>query len=256
VTPMMYPVLEARVAELLETFKPGTISSRFALFYAACKQTVKADRLQAVPVFLTISVVDNVRQETIAPDEHERILAQLDDPVDQDIALFLRLRLAAGRAAAAHMADAPPRARPARVAADLEDGAREAVRVPRAAGDRTAGPPPVTGPPRRAVPLPSQRAPDRVLDAVDALGRRHHRRGAAEKHMQDYRRSAYERLLGAGVDEETAMIWVGHESRRTMSRYNVRTLRRVQAALERVIAFENPRNTRAGETGGGTGSPS
>jgi len=48
------------------------------------------------------------------------------------------------------------------------------------------------------------------------------------------------------------MIWVGHESRRTMSRYNVRTLRRVQAALERVIAFENPRNTRAGETGGGT----
>jgi len=74
--------------------------------------------------------------------------------------------------------------------------------------------------------------------------------------MQDYRRSAYERLLGAGVDEETAMIWVGHESRRPMSRYNVRTLRRVQAALERVIAFENPRNTRAGETGGGTGSPS
>jgi len=91
VTPMMYPVLEARVAELLETFKPGTISSRFALFYAACKQAVKPGRLQAVPVFLTISVVDNVRQETIAPDEHERILAQLDDPVDQDIALFLRL---------------------------------------------------------------------------------------------------------------------------------------------------------------------
>ncbi len=35
VTPMMYPVVEARVAELLETFKPGTISSRFALFYAS-----------------------------------------------------------------------------------------------------------------------------------------------------------------------------------------------------------------------------
>ena len=64
--------------------------------------------------------------------------------------------------------------------------------------------------------------------------------------MPDYRRSAYERLLGAGVDEETAMTRVGHESRRTLSRYNVRTLRRVQAALDQTGASLHYNSSRRG----------
>ena len=59
----------------------------------------------------------------------------------------------------------------------------------------------------------------------------------------------------AGVEDQDAMGPVGHKSLRVASDYNVKSVLRLTAALDRVIAFENPRYTRASGASGEPGSP-
>jgi integrase len=100
---------------------------------------------------------------------------------------------------------------------------------------------------RRGRPIPYSTFWRHWVDACE-------RAGLPSKHPHDYRRAIYDTLLPV-VDEETAMMWVGHEHRDSMSRYNVMTLRRLVWAADQLTASEDPRRTRAGEARGGTVSP-
>ncbi len=257
VTPTMYPVLEAKAAQLLGPFKAGTIQSRFALFKAACKEAVRAGLLSAMPLFPTNEEGDSIREETIALEEHERIVAELKDPVDRDFVEFLRL--SGWRPGEPLLLTWPMLRREPVPHVWLPLTKTDLGKVfvfddPQAIALLAR----LRARARLDVPFLFHRAGRPI--AYDTLWV--HWRDAAtaaglpEKHMQDYRRSAYERLLGAGVDEETAMMWVGHESRRMMSRYNRRSVRRLLAASKQVATFENPRNTRASEVSGEAGLPS
>lgn len=76
--------LEAIAAEWLKKYAVGTIRSRFALLHAACRYVAVKGLIPVVPLFSSLDG-RRVREGTISRAEHERILRELPDEVDQDV---------------------------------------------------------------------------------------------------------------------------------------------------------------------------
>jgi hypothetical protein len=103
---------------------------------------------------------------------------------------------------------------------------------------------------RNGRPLTYETFREHWLEAATAAG-------LPDKKVRDYRRARYDRFAAAGVDDEDARGIIGHESVQVASKhYNVKAALRQAAAFDRETAFENSRNTRAGNGSGKAGSPS
>ncbi|HTC22745.1 MAG TPA: tyrosine-type recombinase/integrase [Gemmatimonadales bacterium] len=261
ISALTYARLQGVATKWLGSYGTGSVRAWFALLHAALEHTADVALIPGVPRFPSIPPGEP-RQMTMVAGEYELIQPRLPDAAERDAAEFLWLsgwRPSEPLLLTWPMFRSEPvphfwlpltktRGRVIAIRQSLMVALIARRRAARRRAARRLGCDFVFH--RNGRPLTYETFREHWLEAATAAG-------LPDKKLRDYRRARYDRFAAAGVDDEDARGIIGHESVQVASKhYYVKAALRQAAAFDRETAFENSRNTRAGNGSGKAGSPS